>query len=89
MAVPQHNTNLRRSGALLCEFADLILNGIGCDFEPGWSGARVWDGGRAYALAVALQATHFGGVVGSVGDVDGVACAGANPRCEVECDPKF
>lgn len=81
MAIPQHDANLRRCGALLREFADLVFHGIGCDLEPGWCCAGVWDGGGADALAVAVQATHFDGVVGSPGGMDGWRCL----RWTIQC----
>ena len=83
MAIPQHDTNLRRRGALLREFADLVLDGVGCGLQPGWRCARVRDGGRADALAVAVQATHFDGIVGSLGDVMALLAL-KQLRCEVD-----
>ena len=83
MAVSEHDTNLRWRGAFLREFADLIDDGVGGGLEPGGSGARVWDGGGAYALAVAVQATHGGGWYRITGETD-VACAAELSRYEVQ-----
>ena len=57
--VSQHNTNLRRCGALPCELADLVDDLFGCGFEPSWRGARVWNSTGTYAFAVTVEATHI------------------------------
>lgn len=77
MAVAENDTDLRWSSALLRELADLVNDLIGCGLEPGWGGARVWDGGARYALrfisehpqsrrdsaylAVGVKTTHLDG----------------------------
>lgn len=59
MRVTEDNTNLRRSGALLSELADLVDNLVGGGLEPGRGGARVGDGGGRNALSLAVKTTHF------------------------------
>ena len=63
MAIPQHDTDLRRGRALLRQFADLIHDGVGGGLEPGRGGTGVGDGRGGDALAVAVHATHLGGVL--------------------------
>lgn len=58
MAIPQHDTNLRRRRALLRELADLVDDLLRGGLEPGWRSTGVGDGGGADALAVAVHATH-------------------------------
>lgn len=90
MAVPQHDTNLRRRGALLRELADLVDDLLGRGLQPGGRGARVGDGGGADALAVAVHATHDGGggcVVGGEGVwVLALRCAEAGAAFEARCE---
>lgn len=62
MTIPQHDAYLTRRGALLRELADLVDDCVRGGFEPGGWGAGVGDRGGADALAVAVKATHFGGV---------------------------
>ena len=59
MRVPQHDADLRRGRALLCELADLIHDLFGCGFEPG--GGRAGVGYRAGrdAFAVGVETTHL------------------------------
>ena len=59
MRVPQYYTDLRGSGALLCEFADLLNDLLWGCLEPGRGSAGVRDGGGGYPLSVAVQATHY------------------------------
>lgn len=64
MGVTQDNTDLRRSGTLLGELADLVDDLLGSGLHPRRSGARVGDGGGRNALALAVKSTHlvwFGG----------------------------
>ena len=75
MTISEHDAYLRWSCAFLCEFADLVDDGIGGGLEPCWWSARVRDGGGADALAVAVEATHDGGVAGSVSDETALLCA--------------
>lgn len=67
MGVTQDNTNLRGSGTLLGELADLVDDLLGGGLQPRGSGARVGDGGGRNALALAVKSTHlvwFGGFCG-------------------------
>lgn len=58
MRISQDNTDLGRSCAFLCEFADLINDLLRGSFEPRWWSARVWYGAGRYAFAIAVHATH-------------------------------
>lgn len=62
MAIPEDNTDLRRSGTLAGKFADIVDDLVGAALEPGGNAARVWDGGRGDTLAFAVKTTHVGGL---------------------------
>lgn len=66
MGVSEGDTDLRRSRALFGELAYLLDDGVGRDFEPGWRCAGVGEGAGGDAFAVAVHATHDGGIVGCV-----------------------
>ena len=59
--VTEDDTNLRWSGTLLCELADLVNDLLWSGLEPCWSSARVWDGRGRNSLSVAVKTTHFEG----------------------------
>ena len=59
MAVPQDNTNLRRSCAFPGELADIIFDLLGSRLEPCWDLAGVGYGGGTDTLALAVKTTHF------------------------------
>lgn len=61
--ISENDTDLRRSGTLLCELADLIDDLLGGGLQPRWGSAGVWDGGGRYALSVGVKTTHFGGLI--------------------------
>jgi len=64
VGVTEDNTDLRRSGTLLGQLADLVDDLLGGGLHPRGSGARVGDGGGRNALAIAVKSTHlvwFGG----------------------------
>jgi hypothetical protein len=58
MTISQHNADLRRSGALPCEFADVVDNSLGVGLEPGGNGARVRDGRSTDTLSFTVKTTH-------------------------------
>jgi len=60
MTIPQHDTDLRRCGALLGELADVVDDLLRRGLEPLWRGAAVGDCGGGYAFAVGVEASHFG-----------------------------
>lgn len=72
VAIPQHNTNLRRRSTLLGELADLVDDLVGGDLEPGRGGTRVRDRRAGDTLSVTVHATHVCGFVESF-----VVCLGA------------
>jgi len=59
--VTEDLANLRGSGTLLCELADLLNDLLGSGLQPSRGVARVGDGGGRYALSVAVKTTHFDG----------------------------
>lgn len=61
MAVTENDTDLRRSGTLLCELADLVNDLLGGGLQPRRRVARVGDRGGRYALAVGVETTHGAG----------------------------
>lgn len=63
MGVTEDNTNLRRSGTLTGELADLLDDLVGGGLEPCGSSAGVGDGGGRNALALAVKSTHLVGLV--------------------------
>lgn len=70
--VTENNTNLRRSGTLLGQLANLVNDLLGGGLEPCWRGARVWDGGGRNSLSVAVHATHLGDLLLGVSWAKGV-----------------
>ena len=66
MRIPEVDTNLRRALALLGELANLVDDLVGRGLEPCGRRARVRNRGGRDTLAVAVKATHFGGVVEGV-----------------------
>lgn len=62
MAVTEDHTNLRWGSTLSGELADLVDNLVGGGLQPGWGSAGVGKGGGADALAIAVHATHLGGI---------------------------
>ena len=69
MAIPQDNTDLRRSGTLLGQLADLVDDLIRGGLQPGRGSARVRDRGGRDTFAIAVETAHFeswcrGGFVG-------------------------
>ena len=60
MRVTEDLANLRGSGTLLCELANLLNILLGGGLQPRRGVARVGDGGGRYALSVAVKTTHFG-----------------------------
>ena len=61
MRVTEDLANLRGSGTLLRELADLLNNLLGGGLQPSRGVARVGDGGGRYSLSVAVKTTHFVG----------------------------
>lgn len=57
VAVAENDTNLRGSGALPGELADLVNDLVGGGLEPGRRAAGVGDGGGRDALSLAVEAT--------------------------------
>jgi hypothetical protein len=64
MAISQDDTDLGGSGTLASELADIVNDGVGRALEPGGHAAGVGDGRRGDTLALAVKATHIGGVMG-------------------------
>ena len=64
--VTEDDTNLRRSGTLSGELADLLDDLLGGGLQPRGDGARVGDGGGGNALALAVKSTHLVGCCGGV-----------------------
>ena len=62
MGVTEDNTDLRWSGTLLCELADLVDNLLGSGLQPCWSASGVWEGTGRDTLSVTVHTTHDGGV---------------------------
>lgn len=58
VGVTENDTNLRGSGALLRELADLVNDLLGGGLEPCRGVAAVGDGRGAYALSVGVKTTH-------------------------------
>lgn len=75
VAITEQDTNLRRRSTLPGELDDLLDNLVGGGFQPGGRGAGVGDGGIGDTLAIAVHATHFGGVVGGLSVGGGVVGA--------------
>lgn len=61
MAVSEDNTDLRWSGTLSGESADVLDDGLGGALEPGGHRSRVWDGRGADTLSFAVKTTHDDG----------------------------
>ena len=64
MAISEDDTDLRGSGTLAGQLADVVNDGVGRALEPGGHAAGVWDRGGGNTLALAVEATHFGGIEG-------------------------
>jgi hypothetical protein len=60
MGITEDDTNLRRSGTLLCQLADLVDNLFRSGLQPGRGVSAVGDGRGRNALAIAVHATHIG-----------------------------
>ncbi|KAG9796195.1 hypothetical protein KCU88_g435, partial [Aureobasidium melanogenum] len=60
MAVSKDNTDLRRSGTLSGEFADVVDDRLRGALEPRGHAARVWDGRSTDTLSLAVKTTHGG-----------------------------
>lgn len=52
--ISENNTNLRGSGTLLGELADLVDDLLGGCLEPGGRSTRVWESRGRYALSVGV-----------------------------------
>ena len=61
--VTEDDTNLRRSGTLSGELADLVDNLLGGGLQPRGGGAGVGESGGGNALALAVKTAHVDGVV--------------------------
>ena len=59
VGVTENDTNLRRSGTLPGQLADLLDDLVGSGLEPRGSGARVGESGGRNALALAVKSAHF------------------------------
>jgi hypothetical protein len=66
VGVTENDTNLRGSGALLRELADLVNDLLGGGLEPCRGSARVGDGRGRYALSVGVESSHGGGLLNDV-----------------------
>lgn len=64
MAIAENDTDLRGSSTLAGQLADVVDDGVGRALEPGGHAARVGDRRGGNTLALAVKATHFGGVEG-------------------------
>ena len=62
MAISEDDTDLRWSSTLSCEFADVVDHGLWGALEPGRNRSRVWDGGGADTLSLAVKTTHVCGL---------------------------
>ena len=60
VGVTENDTNLRRSGTLTGELADLVDDLLGGGLQPRWGSAGVGESAGRYALSVTVKATHFG-----------------------------
>lgn len=58
MAITKDNTDLRWSGTLFGQFADVVDNLLRRRFEPGGNGATIWDSGGTDTLSFAVKTTH-------------------------------
>ena len=63
VGVTEDDTDLRGSGTLLGQLADLVDDLIGGGLQPSGSGARVGDRGGRNTLSVAVKSTHLVGLV--------------------------
>lgn len=59
MAVSQNDTNLRRCSTLLREFADIVDDLVGGEFEPAGDTTRVWDRAGRDTLPIGVKTTHL------------------------------
>jgi hypothetical protein len=59
LGVTEDDTDLRRSGTLLSQLADLVNDLVGVGLEPRGRSARVGDGGGADALSLAVKTAHL------------------------------
>ena len=60
VGVTEDDTDLRGSGTLLRELADLVVDLLGGGLEPCGRAARVGDGRSRYSLSVGVKSTHGG-----------------------------
>ena len=58
MAISEDDTDLRWSCTFSGEFADVVNDSLRCGLEPCWHLSRVWNGGGADTLSLAVKTTH-------------------------------